>query len=280
MSDHKPQLRELALALNVLSWTEVKSMAVQLGMEFFRLQHIEQQNTAVSDRLLSAMDMWLNSDPNASWARIIKALNDTDKSVLAKEIEQKYCQSLDTPHATTEECSLPSPSLHMHIPDSTKVSSPPTPQAPSSNQLTPSQPSPDPPVPISPTSETTTSPHTMSVYSANGDTPASFPEQGQSQPPSSPTQLSRKRKRRNSPTHPISLSPSPSPQPPPQPPQPPQLSTTQPQELPGWQPRITREPKRERIRRVKQEASRSIKASEEICVCVNADRSLLFRKGI
>ena len=163
MSDRKPQLKELALALNTLSWSEVKSMAVQLGVEFCRLQQIEQQSSTISDRLLSAMDMWLNSDANASWARIVTALNDIDKNVLAKKIEQ-----------------------------------------------------------ISP-----------------------------SQPPSNPTQQPRKRKRRNSPTLPIPPSPTPSPQPPPQPPQ---LSTTQPQELPGWQPTVVRETKQEKIRRIREEA--------------------------
>ena len=57
-----------------LSWGEVKSMAVQLEMEYFRLQQIEERNTKVSDCLLPALDMWLNSDDNATWTKIIKAL--------------------------------------------------------------------------------------------------------------------------------------------------------------------------------------------------------------
>ena len=289
MSERKPQLKELALALNSLTWSEVKSMAVQLGMEYFRLQQIEQQNSTMTDRLLSAMDMWLNSDANATWAKIIKALNDTDKKVLAKEIEQKYCQPLDTAHATTallaesaadlpplcsnapptfpppivenllspislaaSDYSLPSPP-YLHTSDSTEVSIPHAPSSPSYiSQQAPSQPSTDPP--ISPVSEYfhTISPPSVSVTNLDGGTPISVFELSLSQPPSSPTLQPRKRKRSNSSTFPISPSPSPSPQPPPQPSQ---LSTTQPQELPGWHPTVVRETKQEKIRRISEEAS-------------------------
>ena len=69
MSDRKPKLKELALALNSLSWGEVKSMAVQLGMEYFRLQQIEERSTKVSNSLLPAMDMCLNGYANATWTR-------------------------------------------------------------------------------------------------------------------------------------------------------------------------------------------------------------------
>ena len=207
-----------------------------------------------------------------------------DRNVLAKEIEQKYCQPLDTPHATTEESaanhppphsntpppssppiaerplspvclaasdySLPSPSPHMHTSDSTKVSCPPIPHVTSSpSQQAPSQPSTDPPLPMSPQYSLPTSPHAMSVDSANSNTLVSFSEQSQAQPQ---PLLSRRRKRRNSPTFLIPPSPSPSPQPPPQPPQ---LSTTQPQELPGWQPTVVRETKQKKIRRIREEAS-------------------------
>ena len=280
MSDRKPQLSELALALNSLSWSEVKSMAVQLKMDYSELEKIEERGIEVSDRLLSAMNMWLKSDANATWARIIKALNDTDKNVLAKEIEQKYCQPVNVPHATTEECSLPSPSPHMHTSDSTEVFSPIIPHTPSSlSQQAPSQLSTDPP--ISPVSEYShlTSPPSVSVATPVGGTPISQSKQSPSQPPSSSTLQSSKRKRRNSPTLPISPSPSPSPQPPPPPPQ---LSTTQPQELPGWQQRVVRETKQEKIRRIREEASDleiqfvSVVGQAELCFSVRESECKKF----
>ena len=315
MPDRKPQLRELALALNSLSWSEVKAMAVQLKMDYSKLEKIEERRIEGSDRLLSAMNMWLKSDANATWARIIKALNDTDKNVLAKAIEQKYCQPLDIPHATTEESaanhpplhsntppppsppiaedplspislaasdySLPSPSPHIvHTSDSTEVSSPIIPHTPSSpSQQAPSHLSTDPP--ISPVSEYShpTSPPSVSVATPDGGTPTSQSKQSPSQPPSSPTHQPRKRKRRNSPTLPIPPSPSPSPQPPPQPPQ---LSTTQPHELPGWQPKVVRETKQEKIRRIRQEASEletqfvAVLDQAEFCFSVKESESKTF----
>ena len=180
MSDVKPKLNELALALNTLTWSEIKSMAIMLRMEYFILEQIEDEKSKLSDRLLSAMDMWLNNDSNASWARIVRALEDADKNVLAKTIEQKYCQPLDTTHATSSSAgmtsdlpsscsSLPPPSSPPHvenpvavsesslpsppalpIPDLTRVTSAVTPLGNSSpGQQAPSQPSTDQAFPIS-----------------------------------------------------------------------------------------------------------------------------------
>ena len=250
-------------------------MAVQLGMEYFNLQQIEERNTKVSDCLLPAMDMWLNSDDNASWARIVTALHDIDKNVLAKKVEQRYCQPVDEPHATTGECSLLSPSPHMHTSDSTEVSTPPIPHAPSPpSQQAPSQLSTD-----LPTSEYShpTSPPSVSVATPDGGTPTSQSKQSPSQPLSSPTLQPRKRKRRNSPTLLIPPSPSPSPQPPSQPPQ---LSTTQPQELPGWRPRVVT--KEEKIRRIRKEASDletqfvSVVGQAEFCFFVRESKCETF----
>ena len=159
MSDRKPQLGELTRTLQDLTWNEVTSMALQLGMKYSKLKQIEEQDVKVSARLRSAMDLWLDSDANATWGKVVKALNDIDKKVLANEIE-KYCQL--------------------------------------------------------------------------------------SQPPSSPTLLPRKRKRRHSPT-------SPAPSPPPQSPQRPKLTTTQSAELPGWQTRVVRETKQEGTREIAEE---------------------------
>ena len=167
MSDRKPQLKELALALRDLTWSDIESMALQLDMPYIKLQQIKEQNSELSACLHSAMHSWLNSDPKASWTRIIKALNDTEKGVLAEEIGQKYCQPLEPLHATTailaesttnlplmnsgtapspapptvedpfspisltaSEYSFPLPP-RVYISDSSEVSSPTTPHAPS-----------------------------------------------------------------------------------------------------------------------------------------------------
>ena len=91
MSDRKPQLKELALALKDLTWSEVETMALHLGMEYSKLQQIKQRNNELSECLHSVMNSWLDSDSQASWARIIAALEAIDKNVLANNIEWKYC---------------------------------------------------------------------------------------------------------------------------------------------------------------------------------------------
>ena len=195
MSDVKPKLDELALTLNTLTWSEIRSMCVQLRMEYFKLDQIEDEKNKLSERLLSAMNMWLNNDSNASWARIIRALKNTDKNVLAKEIEQKYCQPLDTTHAPgssaemtgnlPSSCStLPPPSSPPHvenpvavsqsslppppISDLTRVTSLVTPLGNSSpSQQAPSQPSTDQALPISTHSELTALQDRVSSVSAS-----------------------------------------------------------------------------------------------------------------
>ena len=98
MSDAKPKLRELALELDELSWAEVKAMAIQLDMKFKKLKNIESENKETSDLILNAMEAWLETDPNASWKKIVKALSATDKNALAESIKKNHspCPSLKT----------------------------------------------------------------------------------------------------------------------------------------------------------------------------------------
>ena len=89
----KPNLRELALGMDQLSWAEVKSMAVQLDMGFATLKRIEERNQEISDRINSTMETWLETDSKASWKKIVTALNAIHKNVLAKDIEKKYVKA-------------------------------------------------------------------------------------------------------------------------------------------------------------------------------------------
>ena len=94
MSDVKPELSQLSLELNSLTWGDVMSIAVQLGMEFSTLQQIERDNSEHSVRVLTAMTAWLNSDQEASWKKVISALKTIKKNVLAESLE-KYCCATD-----------------------------------------------------------------------------------------------------------------------------------------------------------------------------------------
>ena len=89
----KPKLSELSQELNELTWAEVKSMSVQLDVDYDELRKIEEQNSQFTDRLHSSMNLWLKTDKNASWIKIVKALKAGHKIVLANDIKKKYCTS-------------------------------------------------------------------------------------------------------------------------------------------------------------------------------------------
>ena len=91
MSDEKPDLRDLAIALDDLTWAEVMTMAVRLTVEYAQLKKIEEKNNEHSPRLLAAMNLWLTTDSSATWGRVVKALKDMKKTVLSQELEDKYC---------------------------------------------------------------------------------------------------------------------------------------------------------------------------------------------
>ena len=102
MSDVRPELHQLALALENLTWSEVTSMAVQLRVDFSKLEQIRQEKSDHSSRLLSAMDTWLKTDPGASWKKVINALRATNKNVLALELERKYCNAIPPAATVTQ----------------------------------------------------------------------------------------------------------------------------------------------------------------------------------
>ena len=86
MSNSKPKLADLDRELNELSWSDVVRMAVHLGMKLHDLNKISGEN-----RQLEAMQNWLDCDPEASWDKIVKALNVIKKIVLAQRLEKRYC---------------------------------------------------------------------------------------------------------------------------------------------------------------------------------------------
>ena len=89
MSEAKPQLGDLDLGLCELTWSEVISMSVQLGMDFAVLRKID-ESTNPNIRVLTTMDSWLKSDPNASWNKVVRALKAIKKDVLAQRLENTY----------------------------------------------------------------------------------------------------------------------------------------------------------------------------------------------
>ena len=86
MSDVIPELADLSLELEDLTWSETMNFGVQLG-----LRNIGDTQPA-DVRLIAAMDAWLQSDPKASWKKVVRALRAIRKEVLAQQLEEKYCR--------------------------------------------------------------------------------------------------------------------------------------------------------------------------------------------
>ena len=91
MSDAKPKLPDLSRELEDLTWSETVKFGVQLEMEFSVLKRIGEDKTD-DVRLLTAMDAWLQSDPKASWKKVVRALRAIRKEVLAQKLKKKYCR--------------------------------------------------------------------------------------------------------------------------------------------------------------------------------------------
>ena len=89
MSDVRPELTDLSRELEDLTWPETMKFGVQLRMEYSVLSNIEDTRPA-DVRLLAAMNAWLQSDPTASWKKVVGALRAIKKEVLAQELEEKY----------------------------------------------------------------------------------------------------------------------------------------------------------------------------------------------
>ena len=91
MAGSKPVLADLSHELDELTWSEVTNFGVQMGMKYPDLLKIEETRQG-SARLLAAMDAWLQSDPKASWKKVVRALRAIRKQVLAQKLEEKYCR--------------------------------------------------------------------------------------------------------------------------------------------------------------------------------------------
>ena len=115
MADRRPELRHLANALSELDWAEIQDVGVQLGMELHIFLQVERERLSTKERLLHAMNIWLNSDTvKPTWARVLTALRKTNKISLADRVEREYCCPLGTLQA-----SGPLPSVESTPPSTT-----------------------------------------------------------------------------------------------------------------------------------------------------------------
>ena len=87
----KPKLADLSNELGDLTWNDIQSLAVQLEINFNELLKIEEQTNQATDRMHRALNMWLEKDPDASWEKIINALDRVKgKDVLIQTLKEKH----------------------------------------------------------------------------------------------------------------------------------------------------------------------------------------------
>ena len=92
-SIEKPiNLADLAQGLRDLEWEKVREMAIQLGFKNVDLDDIERKNSDRQIRLSRVSEAWLKRDDKASWKKIVRVLKDIKETVLANELERKYCK--------------------------------------------------------------------------------------------------------------------------------------------------------------------------------------------
>ena len=97
-SGEKPiNLADLTRGLRHLEWEKVREMAIQLGFENVDLDDIEEKNSDRQIRLSRVSEAWLRRDDKASWEKIVRVLKDIKETVLANELEKKYCKQPDSP---------------------------------------------------------------------------------------------------------------------------------------------------------------------------------------
>ena len=110
MSD-RPDKAMLLEELSKLKWSDVKMMILRLpdaGVNLKDLDDIGEQHP-VNERTAYATDLWLAKDRKASWIKVVRALENISKEVLAGEIECKYCCTSPCPHAESTAAAVTRP---------------------------------------------------------------------------------------------------------------------------------------------------------------------------
>ena len=84
----RPQVSSLVTALNQLSWNDVKQMAIFLdeSIDLTLLNDIEWEYP-IEKRLMYTMKAWLERDCEASWTKVVSALQRIGQKRLAQKIE-------------------------------------------------------------------------------------------------------------------------------------------------------------------------------------------------
>ena len=84
---------EVARALQPLSYDETRQLVFHLGVEEHVIKDID-NSTYSGSRSIRAIQTWLNKDTEASWGKLVSALNMVGRDVLASKLATQHCPQL------------------------------------------------------------------------------------------------------------------------------------------------------------------------------------------
>ena len=84
---------EVARALQPLSYDETRQLVFHLGVEEHVIKDID-SSTYSGSRSIRAIQTWLNKDTEASWGKLVSALNMVGRDVLASKLATQHCPQL------------------------------------------------------------------------------------------------------------------------------------------------------------------------------------------
>ena len=109
---NRPQYSDLVTALEELSWSDVKRMAIHLDESILTLLKDIEWEYPIEERLMYTMKAWLERDCGASWAKVVSALRKIEHNVLAQKIERTAPNPM-TAHAHESDQPVVSPPVKL-----------------------------------------------------------------------------------------------------------------------------------------------------------------------
>ena len=101
-----PSMLEVSNAISQLTVEETRQLVFQMGVQLKTLDDIAAQYNG-ENRKQHYVQAWLDTDPDASWDKLVTGLRKINKNVLAAEIESE--RQIKVPHAS--DTSLPQPTI-------------------------------------------------------------------------------------------------------------------------------------------------------------------------
>ena len=109
----RPSILEVSNAISELTVEETRQLVFQMGVQLSTLDDVADDE----NRKQHYVQAWLDTDPDASWDKLVTGLRKIDKNVLATEIESEH--QINTTCAG--DTSLPRPAIDPVQPSDCRV---------------------------------------------------------------------------------------------------------------------------------------------------------------